>query len=644
MMTFDEIEDLRRTLVALRREHVDALKHYYDNATGGFSHKLNEKKLSKASTATCVASLVAARRWTGEWCDRSRDLAANLLKSDWSSAGLKKDNAFTTAFILECATFLEEQAGGLGSFAIDADLAPLIEKATNILKKSLEKDGGARIEEYPPTAYLTQLVARTLTRRESLSPDDAERVCHWAEQEIVRQVALHGAASKAFDAYQLIYSAILLVSHAPDASVTPDQVAFVNLALAMFFRQQLPDGTWPRSRPLFHYPSVGSAYCFEFELLVQLLAAFQARRQEARLLDYLPNLRLATNSLAQTFFRLDEKTRGWSSGHHPQLAGPESWSTASVFHFAHGFDRLLAEAVRQVLFTYVRAPYTPPTSRSSGKFAPHFLDSKITVDGHDVSLRETVENKFVTPLAKHAEAVRDGVPLPKDVATSAILFGPPGTSKTSLAEEIAGYLGWPALLIDPSHLVRRGMDMMQAEANELFRMLAQTEQVVVLLDEFDEMVRERETEPEALSRFMTTAMLPKLISINKVRRLVFIVATNHIERFDAAIRRPGRFDAILQILPPTPDEKLRQWPDLSDVLKLGVTKKQLDDYIADLTFDETRMLKAKLALANNQDAANELLARAKEHSTMHGTVTSGGEAEKTWRQISDEQRSRSRLP
>jgi ATPase family protein associated with various cellular activities (AAA) len=643
MMTFDEIEDLRRALVALRREHIDALKHYYDPESNGFSHKLNEKKLSKASTATCVASLAAARKWTDQqWGKHSRELATTLLREEWSSADLPPENAFTTAFILECVTILEEQSGGLGTFSSAGDLADLATKATTILKGSIA-DGGARIEKYPPTAYVTQLVARTLARRGSLAETEEASVRRWAEQEIVRQIAAHDAGSKESDPYQLAYSAILIISYAPDRTVTPDQIAFVNLALARFFAQQLPDGSWPRSRPLFHYPSVGSAYCYEFELLVQLLSAFQSRRQEARLLPYLGSLKHATESLSQTFFRLDEKSRGWSSGHHPQLPGPESWSTASVFHFAHAFDRLLAEAVRLVLFRFVRAPYSPPTVPSKGPFAPDFLDSSVHIDGKDISLRQMVEERFVKPLAANAEAVRDGVPLPKEVATSAIFYGPPGTSKTSLAEQIADYLGWPALLIDPSHLVRRGMDLMQAEANELFRMLAETEQVVVLLDEFDEMVRERETEPEALSRFLTTAMLPKLIGINKQRRLVFIVATNHIERFDTAIRRPGRFDAIIQIMPPTAEAKLAHWPDFQVALRYGITQRQLEEKIAGLTFDETRMLLARLRGAQNLDHTIELLDRAKENSTMHVPVATG-DGEQTWAVICDQQKTRSRLP
>ena len=41
-------------------------------------------------------------------------------------------------------------------------------------------------------------------------------------------------------------------------------------------------------------------------------------------------------------------------------------------------------------------------------------------------------------------------------------------------------------------------------------MLAITERIVILLDEFDEMVRERGAAADVLSRFLTAAMLPKI--------------------------------------------------------------------------------------------------------------------------------------
>ena len=101
------------------------------------------------------------------------------------------------------------------------------------------------------------------------------------------------------------------------------------------------------------------------------------------------------------------------------------------------------------------------------------------------------------------------------------------------------------------------MDNIQSQADKLFSMLSATERVVVLLDEFDEMVRARQQGEEVLSRFLTTAMLPKLARINEARKIVFLVATNYIGNFDIAISRRGRFDLTSEVMPPTLKANLR---------------------------------------------------------------------------------------
>jgi SpoVK/Ycf46/Vps4 family AAA+-type ATPase len=95
-------------------------------------------------------------------------------------------------------------------------------------------------------------------------------------------------------------------------------------------------------------------------------------------------------------------------------------------------------------------------------------------------------------------------------------------------------------------------------ANKLFGAMAMAEQIVVLLDEFDEIGRNRSGNEDLVSRFITTAMLPKLAAINRTRKIVFLLATNCVSDFDAAFSRGGRFDMLLQVMPPTFEEKLNK--------------------------------------------------------------------------------------
>jgi hypothetical protein len=574
---FAELEKLRSLVADLRQTHVAALKEYYNPTTNGFVRKRETRdrpRLSLASTATCLASLLATGKYDSPECKpwkcRQQELTDNLLIAKRESAGLE-NTAFTNAFVLEAIASLCSRGATLSN-GQKAD----VRKWEATLKRSLNNHkhrGAVAIEVYPPTAYVTQLVVRTLTPN-LLDEKMRAAVRLWSVGEINRQIGLFASAEKSADAYALIYSTVLLGNLSSSEESTPEEARLERAAIKLFFDRQLDDGTWPASRPLFHYPKAGNAYCFEYEMLVQLL---KTESLQPILLDHIDKLGKAAATLKNRAFRFESGALAWASGHHPQNPGPESWSTASVYHFLYQLDRLLAEAVRQSIFAYLDQLYNKPTAPKAAvaDFLPpsDFLDSTLW-DGNK-SLRLSDELiKFVEPIANGAKAIRATGSLPAGTKMSAIFFGPPGTSKTDLAKKTADFLGWPHLSIDPSHLVKYGMDRVQAEANTVFSMLAASEEIVVLLDEFDEMVRERSSsDSEVLSRFLTTAMLPKLSLINKRRSIVFILATNHIEEFDFAISRMGRFDRIFQIMPPTAKEKRRRWKSELAKVPAGYNKK-----------------------------------------------------------------------
>jgi ATP-dependent 26S proteasome regulatory subunit len=60
--------------------------------------------------------------------------------------------------------------------------------------------------------------------------------------------------------------------------------------------------------------------------------------------------------------------------------------------------------------------------------------------------KDLIERRVILPLAEREEARRHGV-VP---ASSVILFGPPGTGKTTFAKAIAGRLGWPFVEVFPT--------------------------------------------------------------------------------------------------------------------------------------------------------------------------------------------------
>lgn len=650
-MAFSDLETLRRYLAELDELHVPSLSGYYDSKAGGFVHKHEDvgKKESgdpsKASSATCVLSLTSCAKWEkGPWQGDSNNLVNILLTQTWESAGLEVNNPFTVAWILEAVTALTAPQDSV-EVKVDQHGQKRIEEAEKILIQALNSPihpGGASVAKYPPSAYVTQLVVRVLKRRKRLDPEISANARDWAWAELRRQLALRVSESKFSDIYSLAYSALITIALSSPADARPEEKRSQQTALKVFFDSQNPrDGSWPLSRPLFHYPGVGNAYCFEYELLAQLLGE---ERLKAELLNYIPNFITATNALRTDYFPIGAAALGWASGHHPQLQGPESWSTASVFHFAHLLDRLVAEGIRRELFASLDVPYPAPRVPSA-EFAARFVDGDIEIEGQLQPLKQALLSRFVEPIKSRAHLVSSGRPL-AETAISAIFFGPPGTSKTTLAELVAEYLGWPLLVIDPSHLVRNGMDLVQAEANSLFSMLAAAEGLVALFDEFDEMVRERSLpDTETVSRFLTTAMLPKLSLINKRKRIVFILATNYIDQFDFAISRPGRFDRLFQIMPPNLQSKLKRWPnvgakltDLKLLVNGELSDKLLSSKLSALTFDEFEALSKRLIVAVDQQQALSIVDQEFKKCTLQQAPRDTKEVEsETWQGRSQKQ-------
>lgn len=658
---FASLSNLQKYIGGIRLNQVPTMRHYISDDGLGFFHQPRDRlEASRSSTATCVSALVQAGLWTERfplWSSTEK-VADKLLETPWESAGLDKNNPFRVAFIAEGVLDLQHAKPGYPGAA--EHMQTIKKDAVPILLGRIDA-GAVSISPYPESAYLTQLAFRVLQKLDAIDAALAAKVHSWSRREINKEIALISAKSKIADPLNLAYALILATTSASDEKTSPEDKQIFAHALELFFRSQTEDGSWPNSRPLFHYPDVGNAYCFDYELLTQLLLC---RPLRANLLPYVPKIAKTAMLLDRISYDLDSlhpnTIVAWPSGHHPQIEGPESWSTASVYHFAHELDGLVAEAIRRAVFKELGTIYSPPVPArdpSKDKFADGFLDATLyPADRPDgVSLREAIAQAFVFPIAREAALVDQGGALGRETPMSAILFGPPGTSKTKLASHIGKFLGWPVLSVDPSYLVQEGLDRIQALANRLFSMLTMAEQIVVLLDEFDEMGRDRARAEELLSRFITTAMLPKLASINDERKIVFLLATNYISGFDAAFSRGGRFDMLVQVMPPNADVKLAHsgWTQLKACYETMSLDRQHDakPLLEDLTFAEYDALNSKSPKLATPDDVFAAIQEAHKNCTLSqpnevnapSADATGERKTLTWKETSTAERSRIRI-
>ena len=168
--------------------------------------------------------------------------------------------------------------------------------------------------------------------------------------------------------------------------------------------------------------------------------------------------------------------------------------------------------------------------------------------------KQIIERRIVDPLAHPEVAERYGVSPPKAV----ILFGPPGTGKTSFAKAIASRLGWPFVELFPSRLAAIGTGGLAASLREAFADLAELDELVLFIDEVEEIATARSGASTA-ELGVTNELLKLIPAFRQHDSRLLVCATNTVHSLDSAFLRPGRFDNVIPVGPPDQPARHAVW-------------------------------------------------------------------------------------
>ena len=143
-----------------------------------------------------------------------------------------------------------------------------------------------------------------------------------------------------------------------------------------------------------------------------------------------------------------------------------------------------------------------------------------------------------------------GATIPRGI----LLQGPPGTGKTMLAKAVAGEAGVPFYSFSGSDFVEMFVGVGASRVRDLFKEAKKNHPCIVFIDEIDAVGASRSSGASAggqEERAQTlNALLSEMDGFDTGDTIIVLAATNRPDILDPALKRPGRFDRQINILPP----------------------------------------------------------------------------------------------
>ncbi len=139
----------------------------------------------------------------------------------------------------------------------------------------------------------------------------------------------------------------------------------------------------------------------------------------------------------------------------------------------------------------------------------------------------------------------------KSLRGGLLLYGPPGCGKTFLARAVAGELGAKFFGIGLHDVLDMWLGKSEQNLHGIFETARRHSPCVLFLDEVDALGLKRSNLTHSAGRNVVVQLLTELDSTRNDNEGLFVLgATNQPWDIDPALRRPGRFDRMILVLPP----------------------------------------------------------------------------------------------
>jgi hypothetical protein len=407
-----------------------------------------------------------------------------------------------------------------------------------------------------------------------------------------------------------------------------DRLALAALAAAA--SAQDASGSWPLGRVVRDEPSRLEISTYEVawavtDTLTRLLARLTDTKYPAEVTTIVNSIVCASGFAERSVTEMADETRGWSSDHPYEQPRIESWTSAIALQFALAGETLRDEVRnRQILRSFNTIS---PTDASWPDWLRWERLARDSEPDAEYPIYDYLDRRIIQPIECHPRRLPSGA----NETASVLLFGPPGTSKTTLVEAVADRLGWPIVFLSPGNFIEHGLEAIEASAQSVFERLHALQQAVVLFDECDELFRDRRPSKDTeqvrnISAFVTASMLPKLQGLHDRGKVLFFICTNQADMMDLAVLRGGRMDHRIGVGPPDPHARAAIIAGFRDELPEKVHLEAALNELASCAkrFSRGELKRASLKLASGdpwQDGQQAIAAVERIVSNMRDTLT-----------------------
>jgi cell division protease FtsH len=191
---------------------------------------------------------------------------------------------------------------------------------------------------------------------------------------------------------------------------------------------------------------------------------------------------------------------------------------------------------------------------SKSRFTPTPPSRQLTLKDVGGAREAQADLKDVIAYLRHPERFRAmGAKCPKGI----LLVGPPGTGKTLLARAVAGEANCQVITAAGSDFNEMYVGVGSKRVRQLAEQARKAAPCIVFIDEFDSLGGRRGRPNRSGEEEVTlNQLLVEMDGMAGSEGIVWMAATNREDMLDPAVRRPGRFDRVVEVGLPTSVDRL----------------------------------------------------------------------------------------